>query len=78
MERLTRIELDDYCANAGLTKLQQEILKMKYFDADEPTVTAICMRLNISEWKFYHNQRALLRQIYRYEYLKKIKEVTEK
>lgn len=73
MERLTRIELDDYIQNAGLTKLQQEILTLKYFDPNEPTVVAICMQLNISEYKFYHNQRALLKQIHKYENQKEVK-----
>lgn len=74
MERLTKIELDDYCANAGLTTLQKQILKMKYFDEDEPTVVAICFRLSISEHKFYSNQRKLLNQIYKYENQKLKKE----
>lgn len=67
MERLTNIQLKDYCDNAGLTNLQKEILKLKYFDPSEPTVIAICMRLNISENKFHRNRRALLNQIYKYE-----------
>lgn len=70
MERLTRIELDDYCENAGLTDLQKEILRLKYFDPHEPTVVAICLQLNISENKFHRNRRALLNQIYKYEKLK--------
>lgn len=70
MERLTRIELDDYCENAGLTNLQKEILRLKYFDPHEPTVVSICMQLNISENKFHRNRRALLNQIYKYEKLK--------
>ena len=70
MERLTRIELDDYCENAGLTDLQKQILRMKYFDPTEPTVVAICMQLNISENKFHRNRRKLLAQIFKYEQLK--------
>lgn len=70
MERLTKIELDDYCENAGLTNLQKDILRLKYFDAREPTVVAICMELCISENKFYRNLRKLLNQIYKYERLK--------
>ena len=66
-ERLTRNEVDDYCANAGLTALQKEILKLRFFDESEPTVTEICIRLHISESKFYRNQRKLLSQIYKYE-----------
>ena len=71
MERLTRLQLNDYCENAGLTTLQKQILALKYFDPDEPTVVAICMRLNISEHKFYSNQRKLLNQVYKYEHQKK-------
>lgn len=71
MERLTRIELDDYCENAGLTTLQKQILELRYFDPEEPTVITICFQLNISEHKFYSNQRKLLNQIHKYEILKK-------
>lgn len=70
MERLTRIEYDDYIANAGLTVLQKEILRMRYFDPTEPTITSICMTLNISETKFHRNRRKLLAQIFKYEQLK--------
>ena len=67
MERLTRPELDDYCENAGLTALQKDILRLRYFDEHEPTIVAICIELHISESKFYRNQRKLLSQIYKYE-----------
>lgn len=67
MDRLTRPELDDYCQNAGLTALQKDILRLKYFDENELTIVAICIKLNISESKFYRNQRKLLNQIYKYE-----------
>lgn len=67
MERLTKAELEDYCENAGLTKLQKDILRLRYFDENEPTVVAICMDLCISESKFYRNQRKLLYQCYKYD-----------
>lgn len=70
MERLTRPELDDYFKNAGLTALQKDILRMKYFDEEEHSVVSICIKLNISESKFYRNQRKLLFQIYKYDKLK--------
>lgn len=78
MDRLTKIELEDYCENAGLTNLQKDILRLKYFDPNEPTVVAICMKLNISERKFYRNQARLLNQIYKYEELKNAKIRTNK
>ena len=67
MERLTRPELEDYCANAGLTALQKDILRLRYFDDQELSVVAICITLSISESKFYRNQRKLLAQIYKYD-----------
>ena len=71
MERLTRIELNDYCENAGLTQLQKDILRLKYFDDRDLTVVAICIELNISKSKYHINHNKLLSQIYKYEYLKK-------
>ena len=70
MERLTRPEFDDYCTNAGLTALQKEILRLRYFDEHEPTIVSICIDLHISESKFFRNQRKLLQQIYKYNKVK--------
>lgn len=67
MERLSIIELNDFCENAGLTKLQKDILKLRYFDETEYSVGEICLKLHISESKFYRNQRKLLSLIYKYE-----------
>lgn len=67
MERLNIIELQDYCDNAGLTALQKDILKLKYFDEHDYSVIEICLKLHISESKFYRNQRKLLALIYKYE-----------
>lgn len=67
MERLSSIELNDYCENAGLTNLQKDILTLKYFDAHNYSVVEICLKLHISESKFYRNQRQLLSLIYKYE-----------
>lgn len=66
MERLTKTELDDYFQNAGLTQLQKNILKMRYFDDDTPSVIMVCRRLHISETAFYYAQRKLLKQIKKY------------
>ena len=67
-ERLTRQELVDLCENAGLTILQKEILELRFFDENEPSVTEICLKLHISENKYYRNQRKLLAQVYKYEH----------
>lgn len=67
MDRLSSIELKDYCDNAGLTSLQKDILKLKYFDEHDYSVCEICLKLHISESKFFRNQRQLLSLIYKYE-----------
>lgn len=66
--RLTRDELEDIRLNSGITDLQFEIIKRKYFDSDNPTVVAISMSLNISERKYNVELRKALEQIYRYTY----------
>ena len=71
MERLSIIELNDYCDNAGLTNLQKDILRLKYFDEHNYSVLQICHDLSISESSFYRNQRKLLSLIYKYESHKK-------
>lgn len=73
MERLTKIELEDYCENAGLTQLQQDILRLRYFDKREMTIVAICLELNISSNKYEYNRKRMLNQIYKYDRLKEKK-----
>ena len=64
--RLTKSELEDYRENSGITELQYEIIKMRYYDASLPTIVAICYKLNISERKFNRELNKALMQIYRY------------
>lgn len=68
--RLTRDELEDIRLNSGITDLQFEIIKRKYFDGDNPTVIAICLSLNISERRYNVELRKALSQIYRFSYQK--------
>lgn len=65
--RLTRAELEDYKQNSGITELQYEIIKRRYFDPDEPTVVSICMELKISAKKYNKELNRALLQIYKYE-----------
>lgn len=65
--RLTKDELEDYRTNSGITQLQFEIIKRRYFDANEPTVVAICMDLNISTKKYNRELKKALLQIYKYD-----------
>lgn len=65
--RLTKDELEDYKTNSGITDLQYQIIKMRYYDPSEPTVIAICMELNISAKKYNRELNKALRQIYKYD-----------
>lgn len=65
--RLTADELEDYKVNSGITSLQYEIVKKRYYDKEQPTVTKICLDLHISEAKYNRELRKALNQIYRYE-----------
>lgn len=65
--RLTKDELEDYKQNSGITDLQYQIIKMRYYDASEPTVIAIYMELNISAKKYNRELNKALRQIYKYD-----------
>ena len=64
--RITKDELQDYKENSGITDLQYEIIKRRYYDADAPTIVAICIELHISERKFNRELNKALMQIYRY------------
>lgn len=68
--RLTKDELEDYRVNSGITNLQYEIIKRRYFDPDVPTVVAICLELNISAKKYNSELNKALLQIYKYEHKK--------
>lgn len=64
--RLTRIELDDYRNNSGITELQYQIIKRKYHDPHEWTVISICLDLHISTRKYNRELNKALQQIFRY------------
>lgn len=64
--RITKDELQDYKENSGITDLQYEIIKRRYYDAGAPTIVAICIELHISERKFNRELNKALMQIYRY------------
>lgn len=65
VKRCTRRQLDDFCANAGLTDRQKHIVKRRLFDGDNPMVIKICDELCISPTT-YHREvkeiKKLLRQ----------------
>ena len=53
--RLTKSELEDLRDNSGITNLQYNIIKLKYFDPEEYSVIRICDMLKISDGT-YRNQ----------------------
>lgn len=65
--RLTAFELSEYKKNSGITDLQYEIVKRRYFDGDEPTVVSVCMSLNISQRKYVAELNKAIKQIEKYE-----------
>lgn len=69
--RITKTELEDYRDNSGITDLQYEIIKRRYYDSSAPTLIAICIELHISERKFNRELNKALMQIYRYSMQKK-------
>lgn len=46
--RLTKVELEDIRENSGITNLQYEIVRLKYFDSNQYSVIKICDLLKIS------------------------------
>lgn len=71
MDRLTRQELENYCDNAGLTIIQKDILRLRYFDERDLSVLQICNILHISERSYFREQKKLLTAIAKYENLNK-------
>ena len=69
--RLTYSELQDYKENSGITELQYQIIKMRHYDSGNPTVVAICLKLNISHKKYNRELKKAIQQIHRYEKIKK-------
>lgn len=69
--RLTYSELQDYKENSGITELQYQIIKMRNYDSCNPTVVAICLKLNISPKKYNRELKKAIQQIHRYEKYKK-------
>lgn len=58
--RLTRAEFEDYRLNSGITDLQAEIIRLRYHDAEQPTVIYISTR------KYNRELNRALLQIFRY------------
>lgn len=64
--RLTKRELEDIKENAGITRLQYNIIKLKYYDEDQPSVLRICDMLTISASTYDYQLHLAISQINAY------------
>lgn len=71
--RLTRAELEDIKLNSGITRIQYEILRLKYFDENEYSVVKICDMLTISETTYECQLKKAIAQVVAYYALKETK-----
>ena len=65
--RLTWDELEDIRKNSGITEIQYNIIRMRFFESTRPTVVAMCMKLCISEKTYSRELHRALEQIAKYE-----------
>jgi hypothetical protein len=64
--RLTKAELEDIWENAGITQIQYEIIKLRYYDRNKYTVVKICDTLSISDGAYKYQLRQAVGQVNRY------------
>lgn len=64
--RLTKMELEDIKENSGITRLQYNIIKLKYYDEDQPSVVKICDMLNLSDGVYDYQLHLAIKQIQNY------------
>ena len=64
--RLTKRELEDIKENAGITRLQYNIIKLKYYDEEQPSIVKICDMLMISARAYDYQLHLAISQINAY------------
>ena len=64
--RLTKMELEDIKENSGITRLQYNIIKLKYYDEEQPSVVKICDMLNLSDGVYDYQLHLAIKQIQNY------------
>lgn len=70
MERLTKIELNDYIENAGLTEDMIYVLKACYFDPRPKSLVELSIELYKSVSTIQNIKNRALKQIKHYEEVK--------
>jgi hypothetical protein len=64
--RLTRTELEEIKSESGITRLQYEIIRLKYFDHNHFSVVKICDTLAISVGAYGYQLRQAVKQVNNY------------
>jgi hypothetical protein len=64
--RLTKMELEDIKENSGITRLQYNIIKLKYYDEEQPSVVKICDMLNLSDGVYDYQLHLAIKRIQNY------------
>lgn len=64
--RLTKKDLEDIKENSGITRLQYNIIRLKYYDQDQYSIVGICDKLNISVGTYDYQLRLAINQINHY------------
>lgn len=64
--RLTRTELEEIKSESGITRLQYEIIRLKYFDHNHYSVVKICDTLAISVGAYGYQLRQAVKQVNTY------------
>ena len=61
--RLTKAELEDIRENSGITNLQYEIVRLKFYDPNQYSVIKICDVLKIGTSTYEYQMRLIDKQV---------------
>ena len=64
--RLTKQELEDIRDNSGITNLQYEILRLRYYDPNQYSVVKICDILKIGSSTYEYQMHLIDKQVNSY------------
>ena len=64
--RLTKQELEDIRDNSGITNLQYEILRLRYYDPNQYSVVKVCDMLKIGSSTYEYQMHLIDKQVNSY------------
>ena len=64
--RLTKAELEDIRENSGITNLQYEIVRLRYYDPNQYSVVKICDILKIGSSTYEYQMHLIDKQVNSY------------